>query len=78
MKEVGLYWKFWVYLKGNHIDFIFLQSLPVAVKKRIKALKKLQLQYTDLEADFYKEVHALEVCETFSFLYYFKWFLNFL
>ncbi|XP_050687113.1 nucleosome assembly protein 1-like 1 isoform X2 [Eriocheir sinensis] len=37
------------------------QSLPVSVKRRIKALKKLQLQYTDLEADFYKEVHALEV-----------------
>lgn len=37
------------------------QSLPLAVKRRIKALKKLQLQYTDLEAEFYKEVHALEV-----------------
>ncbi|XP_064092472.1 nucleosome assembly protein 1-like 1 isoform X3 [Macrobrachium nipponense] len=37
------------------------QSLPVVVKKRIKALKKIQLQYTELEADFYKEVHALEV-----------------
>ncbi|XP_027221198.1 nucleosome assembly protein 1-like 1 isoform X1 [Penaeus vannamei] len=44
---------------GTHSGYI--SSLPVAVKKRIKALKKLQLQYTDLEADFYKEVHALEV-----------------
>ncbi|KAK4306081.1 hypothetical protein Pmani_022076 [Petrolisthes manimaculis] len=39
----------------------YIGSLPVAVKKRVKALKKIQLQYTDLEADFYKEVHALEV-----------------
>uniref|UniRef100_A0A0P4WGJ0 Nucleosome assembly protein 1-like 4 n=1 Tax=Scylla olivacea TaxID=85551 RepID=A0A0P4WGJ0_SCYOL len=39
----------------------YISSLPVAVKRRIKALKKLQLQYTDLEAAFYKEVHALEV-----------------
>lgn len=42
---------------------VYFQSLPVAVKRRIKALKKLQLQYTDLEAEFYKEVHALEVSE---------------
>lgn len=44
-------------------ETICFQSLPVAVKRRIKALKKLQLQYTDLEAAFYKEVHALEVSE---------------
>lgn len=43
---------------------IQFQSLPVAVKRRVKALKKIQLQYTDLEADFYKEVHALEVSST--------------
>ncbi|XP_071531261.1 nucleosome assembly protein 1-like 1 isoform X2 [Panulirus ornatus] len=39
----------------------YISSLPVAVKRRIKALKKLQLQYCELEAEFYKEVHALEV-----------------
>lgn len=38
-----------------------LQSLPKVIKRRLKALKKLQLQFTDMEADFYKEVHALEV-----------------
>ncbi|KAG7162464.1 nucleosome assembly protein 1-like 1 isoform X2 [Homarus americanus] len=39
----------------------YISSLPTIVKRRIKALKKLQLQYTDLEAEFYQEVHALEV-----------------
>jgi len=39
----------------------YISSLPVAVKRRIKALKKLQLEYTDLEAKFYKDVHELEV-----------------
>jgi len=39
----------------------YISSLPPIVKRRIKALKKLQLQYTEMEADFYKEVHALEV-----------------
>ncbi|XP_018024183.1 nucleosome assembly protein 1-like 1 isoform X2 [Hyalella azteca] len=37
------------------------QSLPKAMKRRIKALKKLQLEFTEMEADFYKEVHDLEV-----------------
>ena len=31
------------------------------MKQRIKALKKIQLDFTNMEADFYKEVHALEV-----------------
>merc|ERR1711874_552615 len=39
----------------------YISSLPPVVKRRIKALKKLQLQYTEMEAEFYKEVHALEV-----------------
>lgn len=51
---------------SNFIKFACFQSLPVSVKRRIKALKKLQLQYTDLEADFYKEVHALEVSQGWS------------
>ena len=37
-----------------------LQSLPKVVKRRIKALKNLQLKATHIEADFYKEVQALE------------------
>jgi len=39
----------------------YIQSLPKVVKRRIKALKKLQLEFTNMEANFYKEVHALEV-----------------
>ncbi|CAH1971730.1 unnamed protein product [Acanthoscelides obtectus] len=34
--------------------------LPPPVKRRIKALKKLQLATTQIEAEFFKEVHALE------------------
>ncbi|RDD43140.1 Nucleosome assembly protein 1-like 1 [Trichoplax sp. H2] len=37
-------------------------SLPAPVKRRIKALKKLQLQYLELEGNFYERVHRLE-CE---------------
>jgi len=39
----------------------YISSLPPVVKRRIKSLKKLQLSYTEMEAEFYKEVHALEV-----------------
>jgi len=39
----------------------YIDSLPEPMRKRIKALKKIQLEYTNIEADFYKEVHALEV-----------------
>ena len=35
-------------------------SLPKPVKRRIKALKKLQLETTKIEANFFQEVHALE------------------
>ncbi|XP_015437159.1 PREDICTED: nucleosome assembly protein 1-like 1 isoform X2 [Dufourea novaeangliae] len=37
-----------------------MQSLPAPVKRRIKALKKLQVVTTNIEAKFYEEVHALE------------------
>jgi len=38
----------------------YIQSLPAPVKKRLKALKKLQLESTKIEAKFYEEVHQLE------------------
>jgi len=38
----------------------YIQSLPAPVKKRIKALKKIQLEATKQEAKFYEEVHKLE------------------
>jgi len=39
----------------------YIQSLPKEVKRRIKALKKLQNEIINVEADFYKEVNALEL-----------------
>ncbi|KAL7647993.1 UNVERIFIED_CONTAM: hypothetical protein RMT77_001609 [Armadillidium vulgare] len=39
----------------------YINSLPKVVKQRIKSLKKLQLEFTEYEAQFYKEVHELEV-----------------
>lgn len=41
-------------------DFYVFQNLPASVKRRIKALKKVQLETTMLEAKFYEEVHLLE------------------
>jgi len=38
----------------------YIDSLPDNIKNRIKALRKLQHDFTNLEADFYKEVHELE------------------
>jgi len=38
----------------------YIESLPAPVKKRLKALKKIQLETTKLEAKFYEEVHQLE------------------
>jgi len=38
----------------------YIASLPAPVKKRIKALKKIQLESTRIEAKFYEEVHKLE------------------
>jgi len=40
-----------------HLNF---QTLPAVVQRRIKALKNLQLETTKVEAEFFKEVHALE------------------
>lgn len=44
----------WVYFFFTNI------SLPKVVKRRIKALKKLQFDMITIEADFYKDVHELE------------------
>lgn len=38
----------------------YIQSLPPPVKRRIKSLKKIQLEATKIEAKFYEEVHNLE------------------
>jgi len=38
----------------------YIQSLPAPVKKRLKALKKIQFDSTKIESEFYKEVHSLE------------------
>lgn len=43
---------------ANWSTFSFRQ--PAAVKRRVKALKKLQLQMHKVEAEFYREVHELE------------------
>ncbi|XP_017786208.1 PREDICTED: nucleosome assembly protein 1-like 1-B [Nicrophorus vespilloides] len=37
-----------------------MAALPAPVKRRIKALKKLQLEQINIEAKFFEEVHALE------------------
>ncbi|CAG5128340.1 unnamed protein product, partial [Candidula unifasciata] len=39
----------------------YLENLPKEVKRRIKALKKLQNEVINIEAEFYKEVNALEL-----------------
>jgi nucleosome assembly protein 1-like 1 len=46
--------------KHPHGDI--MEHLPAPVKRRVNALKKLLLDATKVEADFYKEVHKLE-CE---------------
>jgi len=38
----------------------YIESLPAPVKRRLKALKKIQLEATKIEAKFYEEIHALE------------------
>merc|ERR1712018_713091 len=38
----------------------YIASLPAPVKRRLKALKKIQLDATKIEAKFYEEVHKLE------------------
>lgn len=39
----------------------YIETLPLSVKRRIKALKKLQLETTKLEGKFFEEVHNLEM-----------------
>lgn len=49
------------YLLRSHLDFFSpLSSLPKAVKRRINALKQLQVKCAHIEAKFYEEVHDLE------------------
>jgi len=38
----------------------FMEELPQEVKRRVKALKKIQVDVTKIEAKFYEEMHALE------------------
>ena len=38
----------------------YIESLPPSVQRRIKALKNLQLEYTNIEQEFFAEVAALE------------------
>jgi nucleosome assembly protein 1-like 1 len=38
----------------------YIESLPAPVKRRLKSLKKIQLESTKIEAQFYEEVHRLE------------------
>jgi len=38
----------------------FMEELPQEVKRRVKALKKIQIDVTKIEARFYEEMHALE------------------
>merc|ERR1712117_824811 len=38
----------------------YISSLPAPVKRRLKSLKKIQLESTKIEAKFYEEVHKLE------------------
>lgn len=44
----------------NKMNDFSVDQLPAPVKRRIKALKQLQLKTTQIEAKFYEEVHALE------------------
>ena len=38
----------------------YIQNLPKPVKRRLKALKKLQFEMIKIESKFYEEVHELE------------------
>eukprot|EP00090_Calanus_glacialis_P031215 TRINITY_DN5125_c0_g1_i1.p1 TRINITY_DN5125_c0_g1~~TRINITY_DN5125_c0_g1_i1.p1 ORF type:complete len:336 (-),score=110.39 TRINITY_DN5125_c0_g1_i1:72-1079(-) len=38
-----------------------ISALPVVVKNRVKALKKLQFETVKAEAEYYKEIHSLDV-----------------
>ncbi|KAK2118256.1 Nucleosome assembly protein 1-like 4 [Saguinus oedipus] len=43
-----------------HTPSSYIETLPKAVKRRINALKQLQMRCTHIEAKFYEEVHDLE------------------
>ena len=45
---------------SNVFLLMFICSLPKSVRRRIKALKKLQYNMVKLESKFYEEVHQLE------------------
>jgi len=49
----------------------YIQSLPKEVKRRIKALKKLQNEIINVESEFYKEVNEIEIkfAEKYKSLY---------
>lgn len=38
----------------------YIESLPDNIKNRVKSLRKLQYDFTKMEAEFYQEVHELE------------------
>lgn len=42
------------------IHFVPQSVLPKVVKRRVHALKRLQVQCANIEAKFYEEVHELE------------------
>lgn len=48
--------------------FFYQSMLPKAVKRRVHALKRLQVQCANIEAKFYEEVHELE--RKYAALYY--------
>ncbi len=43
-----------------HVACLLFCSLPKEVKRRLKALKKLQFKTIEIESKFYEEVHQLE------------------
>uniref|UniRef100_A0A8D2H5F9 Nucleosome assembly protein 1-like 2 n=1 Tax=Urocitellus parryii TaxID=9999 RepID=A0A8D2H5F9_UROPR len=47
-------------LPGYSLDADFIESLPLAVKCRVYALKKLQAKSAGLEAKYLKEFHSIE------------------
>lgn len=53
-------------LLANHEDVTndlipeYIKHAPESVRRRIRALKKLQLKSVDIQAEFYKKVHELE------------------
>ncbi|KAL1459837.1 hypothetical protein WDU94_011790, partial [Cyamophila willieti] len=48
------------YLQDQYLARDYIRSLPAPVKRRVKALKKLQAESIKIESKFYEEVHKLE------------------